>query len=96
MRINTKNRKLELRGHYKYDDDSKQDGQYFVRGVHRSRMPYPGAIESYSESEMGYQVRGIRAPGQCGAEYHWFTAIRMHVETLLELQAMPKPKLKGI
>lgn len=84
--------------HWNYSLGASESRSYssrLIRGVHRPRMPYPGIKNSFGESSMGYQIKGMQTPGPCGAEYHWFTAIRSHVEVIAEA-ALIKPKLKGI
>lgn len=80
------NRKIGVHESRTYDNSH-------IKGVHKPYMVYPGAVYSYSESLMGYQMRGMQYPGPCGVEQHWFSAIRAHVDVLFELQAMPKPNL---
>ena len=81
-----KNRKLDLKLYMNYRKQRHQ------KGVHSPRMPYPGFVDSYSESELGYQMRALK-DNASKADIHWFDIIRIHTETLNELRELPTPNL---
>jgi hypothetical protein len=90
--VNKPNYKLHGKHIRMYDNQ-----KHVQRGVNKPRCIGGMDKTKFGESALGYQIKAMQGPNpEIGSEGHWVVAIMIHVETLMELESMPAPKLKGI